>query len=88
MNTEQFRRRAAELKGFCAANGYNSRIALLWDLSLHSGRRRFVVWNYAENLIFHLLAVRSWQNDMLDAMALPIVWMAWMRVIRLCVSVV
>lgn len=51
MNTEQFRRRAAELKEFCTANGYNSRIALLWDLSLHSGRRRFVVWNYAENRV-------------------------------------
>ncbi len=51
MNTEQFRRRAAELKVFCTANGYNSRIALLWDLSLHSGRRRFVVWNYAENRV-------------------------------------
>ena len=51
MNTERFRRRAAELKVFCTANGYNSRIALLWDLSLHSGRRRFVVWNYAENRV-------------------------------------
>ena len=51
MNVERFRQHAAELREFCAANGYNSRIALLWDLSLHSGRRRFVVWNYAKNRV-------------------------------------
>ena len=51
MNIEPFRQHAAELKTFCEQNGYNDRFALLWDLSLHSGRRRFVVWNYAENRV-------------------------------------
>lgn len=49
MNIESFRRRAAEVKLFCRANGYNEDIVLLWDLSRHSGRRRFVVWNYADD---------------------------------------
>ena len=52
MNTARFRSRAAELVAFCRAKGYNEKYVLLWDLSLHSGRRRFVVWNverdYAE----------------------------------------
>ena len=39
---------AAELLEFCRERGYNDRVALLWDLSRHSGRRRFAVWNFRE----------------------------------------
>ncbi len=49
MNVSRFRKRAEELADYCRTNGYNHRIVLLWDLSLHSGSRRFVVWNIAEN---------------------------------------
>lgn len=38
--------RADELLAFCRQRGYNCRIALFVDLSLHSGRRRFVVWSF------------------------------------------
>ena len=51
MNIEPFRQHAAELKTFCQQNGYNERFALLWDLSLHSGRRRFVVWNFEQDRV-------------------------------------
>ena len=34
------------LRAWCCCRGYNSRIALFVDLSLHSGRNRFVVWDF------------------------------------------
>ena len=51
MNVGRFRHRAAELKTYCQQMGYNKRFALLWDLSLHSGRRRFVVWNFEQDRV-------------------------------------
>ena len=48
MDLTCFRQRAVEAAAYCRENGYNQRIVLLWDLSIHSGRRRFVVWNIAE----------------------------------------
>ncbi|MBQ8493046.1 MAG: murein L,D-transpeptidase catalytic domain family protein [Alistipes sp.] len=38
--------RAASLYDYCRREGYNTHIALLVDLSRHSGRRRFVVWDF------------------------------------------
>lgn len=40
------RERASRLHEFCCERGYNRRIALFVDLSRHSGRRRFVVWDF------------------------------------------
>lgn len=40
------RERASILREFCCERGYNRRIALFVDLSRHSGRRRFVVWDF------------------------------------------
>ena len=37
--------RAKELLEYCRREGYNTRVALFVDLSRHSGRRRFVVWD-------------------------------------------
>lgn len=34
------------LLDYCRREGYNTRIALFVDLSRHSGRRRFVVWDF------------------------------------------
>lgn len=34
------------LLDYCHREGYNTRIALFVDLSRHSGRRRFVVWDF------------------------------------------
>ncbi|MBQ3173596.1 MAG: murein L,D-transpeptidase catalytic domain family protein [Alistipes sp.] len=38
--------RAAVLLDYCRREGYNTHIALFVDLSRHSGRRRFVVWDF------------------------------------------
>lgn len=48
MDLTCFRHRAVEAAKYCRENGYNQHVVLLWDLSIHSGRRRFVVWNIAE----------------------------------------
>ena len=49
MDLKRFNHQAVEAARYCRENGYNQRIVLLWDLAIHSGRRRFVVWNIAEN---------------------------------------
>ena len=49
MKRERFRQHAALLQDYCRKHGYNQKIGVLWDLSLHSGRRRFVVWNFEQD---------------------------------------
>ncbi len=49
-----FESHAAELLEFCRGRGYNDRVALLWDLSRHSGRRRFAVWDFREGRAMHI----------------------------------
>lgn len=47
------RERAAALLSYCHERGYNTDIALFIDLSRHSGRRRFVAWDFkAQRPIF------------------------------------
>ena len=53
MDLTRFRQRAIEAAKYCRENGYNQHVVLLWDLSIHSGCRRFVVWNIAENRVEH-----------------------------------
>lgn len=42
--------RANELLAFCRKEGYNTNIALFVDLSRHSGRNRFVAWDFERNV--------------------------------------
>ena len=46
--SKDFSSRAAELYAFCQEGGYNTRVALMMDLGCHSGRRRFVVWDFQQ----------------------------------------
>lgn len=41
--------KAQELKEYCAKNNYNTNIGVLVDYSVHSGRTRFVVWDFKNN---------------------------------------
>lgn len=43
------RKRAEALYDYCRKEGYNTNIALFVDLARHSGRRRFVVWDFKHN---------------------------------------
>lgn len=54
MSGSSFARHAAELLPFCRERGYNDRVALLWDLSRHSGRRRLAVWNFRKGCAEHV----------------------------------
>ena len=42
--------RAGVLREFCRKGGYNTKVALFVDLSRHSGRRRFVAWDFERNV--------------------------------------
>lgn len=42
--------RAQALREFCSREDYNTSVALFVDLSRHSGRRRFVVWDMERNV--------------------------------------
>ena len=45
---KDFSSRAAELYAFCQERGFNTRVALIMDIGRHSGRRRFVVWDFQQ----------------------------------------
>ena len=51
--SKDFSSRAAELYAFCQERGFNTRVALMMDLGRHSGRRRFVVWNFQQGRALH-----------------------------------
>lgn len=41
--------RAAALRSYCEQEGYNTHLALFVDLSRHSGRCRFMAWDFEQN---------------------------------------
>ena len=43
------RERAEHLLAFCRKEGYNTEVALFVDLARHSGRCRFVVWDFVHD---------------------------------------
>lgn len=43
---KHIRERVCMLRAWCQRHDYNMRIAIFVDLSLHSGRNRFVVWDF------------------------------------------
>ena len=51
--SKDFSARAAELYAFCQERGFNTRVALMMDLGRHSGRRRFVVWDFQQGRALH-----------------------------------
>ena len=51
--SKDFSSRAAELYAFCQERGFNTRLALMMDLGRHSGRRRFVVWDFQQGRALH-----------------------------------
>ena len=41
--------RVVALRSYCEQEGYNTHLALFVDLSRHSGRCRFIVWDFEQN---------------------------------------
>jgi hypothetical protein len=45
--------KADEALTFCKKNGYNTDYCILIDMSIHSGKHRMFVWNFANSTIEH-----------------------------------
>ena len=52
LDTARTRQKAKEALKFCKAKGYNTQYCILIDMSLHSGVKRFVVWDFKKSNIF------------------------------------
>jgi len=51
MDTNRTRQKARDALSFCRQKGYNTRYCILIDMSLPSGVKRFVVWDFREGNI-------------------------------------
>lgn len=62
------RLKAKQSLAFCKQKGYNTRYCILIDMSLHSGVKRFMVWNFRKNdtmitgLVSHGCASAPWSG--------------------------
>ena len=43
---QRLREKAQAGKAYCDKNGYNTNYCFLVDFSIHSGKRRFFVWDF------------------------------------------
>jgi len=48
---KKLQQKAASLKNYCKKNGFNERFAFLIDMSIHSGKQRFFVYNLQKDNI-------------------------------------
>ena len=51
LDTLKTREKARQALQFCKQKGYNTRYCILIDMSLHSGVKRFVLWDFTKNTI-------------------------------------
>lgn len=67
---DNVRTKAARAKEYCLANGYNTDYCLLVDFSIHSGRKRFFVWDFkADSVIVSSLCCHGYGQN--STMAKP-----------------
>ncbi len=48
---KKLKARADTLKGFCSGGKYNTNYAILVDMSIHSGKKRMFVWDFAKDTV-------------------------------------
>jgi hypothetical protein len=69
LNSEKLKKRAEAARTFCLRNRMNTDICLLADMSVHSGKERFVVWDLGKDtiitagLVSHGCSDYSWGKD-------------------------
>jgi hypothetical protein len=69
LSFEKLKKRAKEARTFCLRNKMNTDICLLADMSVHSGKERFVVWSFSKDtiltagLVSHGCSDYSWGKD-------------------------
>jgi len=49
LDSARTRQKAKEALAFCHKKGYNTQYCILIDMSLHSGIKRFVLWDFKKN---------------------------------------
>lgn len=52
-----FRSKASEALAFCKKRGYNTQMCVLIDMSIHSGKKRLVVWDFTHDSLMHRFMV-------------------------------
>lgn len=61
--------KAKEALNFCQSNSYNTDFCILIDMSVHSGKKRFVVWDFNKQKVMHEFLVshgcgeNTWGRD-------------------------
>lgn len=69
LNIESTKAKANQALKFCKAKNFNQDFCILIDMSLHSGVKRFIVWNFKKNkisnsfLVGHGCGDNPWNND-------------------------
>lgn len=69
INIESTRIKANQALKFCKAKNFNVDFCILIDMSLHSGIKRFIVWDFKKNkisnsfLVGHGCGDNPWNND-------------------------
>ncbi|WP_281337487.1 murein L,D-transpeptidase catalytic domain-containing protein [Flavobacterium eburneipallidum] len=69
MNVESTKTKANQALKFCKAKNFNQDFCILIDMSLHSGVKRFIVWDFTKNkisnsfLVGHGCGENPWNND-------------------------
>jgi hypothetical protein len=69
LNIESTRQKSKEALEFCKAKNFNSDFCILIDMSLHSGIKRFLVWDFNKDsimysfLVGHGCCANQWSDD-------------------------
>jgi len=70
INIESTRIKAKQALQFCKSKNFNQDFCILIDMSLHSGVKRFIVWDFKKNkisnsfLVGHGCGNNPWNNDL------------------------
>jgi hypothetical protein len=70
LNYQRLKKYAGEAKKYCSRNKMNTDICLLADMNIHSGKERFVVWNFNKDtvqtsgLVSHGCSDNPWGKDL------------------------
>ncbi len=70
INIESTRTKAKQALEFCKTRDFNTNFCILIDMSLHSGIKRFIVWDFNNDTILNSFLVshgccdNSWKSDL------------------------
>ena len=68
---QRLREKAQVAKAYCLKNGYNTNYCFLVDFSIHSGRRRFFVWDMKGDSIKYTNVCRPYTSPKKSNNSLP-----------------